>query len=264
MKKPDINALKSEFEKYARSLIPAGGEAPKAMECKIFHTWDVCALCLEIAQRSPDVFDSRGVELAELCGLFHDVSRFVQYRDYGTFLDGRSFDHGVRSSEIFMSEFNSAGLPHHEAEIVSVAVSAHNKIVLPEGVADHILPYAKIIRDADKIAILDLFIGYFAENSDYLRDEAIKLGLEDSDTFTPGLVETAISGGMIKHRDIRNMNDFKVSMFAWMNDYNFPASAKTLLEKGRYRKFMEYLPESPQIDRLLSMTEERLSRLACS
>lgn len=264
MKSADIDTLKREFEKYARSFIPAGGDAPKAMECKILHTWDVCALCVEIAGRSPESFDSRGVELAELCGLFHDVSRFIQYRDYGTFLDARSFDHGMKSAEIFAGEFESAGLSAHESEIISTAVAVHNKMLLPDGIVSHIKPYAMLIRDADKIAIIDLFLGYFAENSDYLRDEAIKLGMDDSDGFSVELVEAAISGSMVRHKDIRNMNDFKISMFAWMNDYNFPASAKCILEKDRYSRFRQYLPASPLIDKLLCETEKRISLLADS
>ena len=51
------------------------------------------------------MFDARGRYLARLAALFHDVSRFKQYREFQTFRDADSFDHGEMSAEIFLHDF---------------------------------------------------------------------------------------------------------------------------------------------------------------
>ena len=69
------------------------------------------------------------VELAKLCGLFHDVSRFKQWAEYKTYVDLNSFDHGDMGYEIL----KELGIDN---EIILISTKVHNKYEVPEELDD--------------------------------------------------------------------------------------------------------------------------------
>lgn len=87
------------------------------------------------------------VELAKLCGLFHDVSRFNQWAKYKTYVDLNSFDHGDMGYEIL----KELGIDN---EIILISTKVHNKYEVPEELDDRTKLFCNITRDADKIDIL--------------------------------------------------------------------------------------------------------------
>ena len=87
------------------------------------------------------------VELAKLCGLFHDVSRFKQWAKYKTYVDLNSFDHGDMGYEIL----KELGIDN---EIILISTKVHNKYEVPEELDDRTKLFCNITRDADKIDIL--------------------------------------------------------------------------------------------------------------
>ncbi|MBM6898753.1 HD domain-containing protein, partial [Gemmiger formicilis] len=76
--------------------------ADSKIKLKIDHTYRVAALCGRIAASlglsQPDI------DLAWLCGLLHDVGRFEQLRQYGTFNDAQSIDHAAMSARVLFEE----------------------------------------------------------------------------------------------------------------------------------------------------------------
>ena len=87
------------------------------------------------------------VELAKLCGLFHDISRFKQWAEYKTYVDLNSFDHGDMGYEIL----KELGIDN---EIILISTKVHNKYEVPEELDDRTKLFCNITRDADKIDIL--------------------------------------------------------------------------------------------------------------
>ncbi|OQA80228.1 MAG: hypothetical protein BWY31_04060 [Lentisphaerae bacterium ADurb.Bin242] len=253
-------ALELRFREYARSFAPPGEEPPRPNTLKLEHTFDVCALMDRIICGEP-VFAPEQYFPAWLCALFHDVSRFEQYRDYRTFRDDKSFDHGKRSAEIFLRDFAVPGLPAEERRRVASAVEFHNKPKLPDSLAPEILPLARAVRDADKLSIMKLLNRHFKRPL-FSREEAVNLGMPDTPGFTEELAAIALRGEPVKHSMMKNVNDFKITVFGWTSDVNFSVSARFLLEGNYYGELRSFLPESALLDELYEVSVGRLRILA--
>lgn len=90
----DRNHVKAEFASYVSDY---NAEDDK-VKLKIDHTYRVAAICERIARSLR--LDKKDVELAWLLGMFHDIGRFEQLRQYGTFYDAVSVDHAALSADI--------------------------------------------------------------------------------------------------------------------------------------------------------------------
>ncbi|HIZ49034.1 MAG TPA: HD domain-containing protein [Candidatus Gemmiger excrementavium] len=124
------------------------------VKLKIDHTYRVAALCARIAQSLALPGDD--VDLAWLCGLLHDVGRFEQLRQYGTFNDARSIDHAAMSARVLFEEGRIRDyLDDDSADpLLRTAVLYHSAYRLPTDLDARTLTFCNILRDADKIDIL--------------------------------------------------------------------------------------------------------------
>ncbi|MBO7146782.1 MAG: hypothetical protein J6W81_03440 [Lentisphaeria bacterium] len=251
--------LTASFRAYAESFIPQDEDAVRPYQLKVDHTFDVCSIMDQIL--SDEKITPEQHFIYRLCALFHDVSRFEQLRDHHTFRDDRSFDHGERSAEIFLKQFSVPELSSHSLALTMEAIRYHNKAELPEDLSAELRPYAEALRDADKISILKVLLHHFSHPL-LSEQEIVNLGTVDTPGFTEELVHTALSGRHILHKDMKNVNDFKIAVFAWCTDFNLPGSARLVLTEKFYDQLRQYLPESPLLDQLHRYCIDTLQKTA--
>ena len=124
------------------------------VKLKIDHTYRVAGLCARIA--AAQGLDAGAVDLAWLCGLLHDVGRFEQLRQYGTFNDAISIDHAACSARVLFEEGHIRDYlaDDSEDELLRTAVTWHSAYRLPDGLNRRTRLYCDLLRDADKIDIL--------------------------------------------------------------------------------------------------------------
>lgn len=125
---------------------------------KYKHMYRVAELCERLAESLH--LDKIETDICWLTGLLHDIGRFEQVRQYGTFVDAKSVDHAELSAKILFSTgavkedkmircFEPSG--HYDMAIRD-AILCHSMYRIPElEVAD--VRLAKILRDADKLDI---------------------------------------------------------------------------------------------------------------
>lgn len=146
----DRNKALNAFQEYTSNY---NAEDPK-VKLKIDHTYRVAGLCQRIAA---DIGLKReDVELAWLCGLLHDVGRFEQLKNYGTFNDAESIDHAMYGASIL---FDGGGIRDYieadeEDGLLRDVISCHSAYRIPAEYAQRTALFANILRDADKIDIL--------------------------------------------------------------------------------------------------------------
>ena len=63
------------------------------------------------------------------------------------------------------------------------------------------------------------------------------------------------------YTELKNINDFKLGLFAWSCDINYPASAALALDEDLFGRIRALLPESDRIDALLKSARIRLNAL---
>lgn len=248
---------RADFDRHVAHFRGPDGSLPFALEAKFRHTGEVCEITERIVAGEAR-FSPRDTLVFRLCALFHDISRFEQYDKFKTFLDRHSFDHGDRSAALIGELSLVPELPAEDRACIVDAVRVHNKFAIPADFPPEHLAAAKMVRDADKLAILRLIIRFF--NGD-ISDPTIRLDLKDTPGWTPSILETALSGKCVVYTDLKNINDFKIALFAWSGDLNYPASAALALDEDLFGRLRALLPESPDIDRLLGFARARLEKL---
>lgn len=254
----NFSLFEQRFRNYAGTFAGPDGSFCFPIRRKIEHTFDVCRISGILADRSG--FSGNDLLLFHLSALFHDISRFEQYRKFGTFLDPASFDHGNRSAELIEEHGFLRELDEKDRRIILTAIRFHNKPRIPGGCPEEALSTAKMVRDADKLSILTIVWEFFTDPEK--SDPAIKLSLPDTPGFTPEILDAVMHGQPVLYSSFRCVNDFIITLFAWTADLNFPASSAFALENRLYEKLGTLLPPGPDSGRLRDMAEKRLKKAA--
>ena len=131
-----LEIFNNYYEKFDSSL--------SGVSYKYKHTMRVVDFCEQIAKSLN--LSNEDIELAKVCGLYHDIARFKQWQEFNTFEDKISFDHGDEGYNIL----KELGI---NDEIILASTKWHNKYAV-EDVDNRTLLFCNITRDADKIDIL--------------------------------------------------------------------------------------------------------------
>lgn len=223
------------FSAYVDSF-RVDGALENMQELKRKHSWRVCGIACAIAE-SLEWNEPRDKWLAHAIGLLHDTARFEQYRDYKTFADAASFDHGDRGAEILAREFDWEGVEDGDREKLLAAVRFHNKIEIPPKTPLAQYRWCALARDADKIDVFRMVQSRIDNGTiyDMLPRHKKVTGL------SPALVEEVRATGRGSYKNARSLQDYRLIQLTWGLDLNFPVSAATLLDEGIFDRIAEDL-----------------------
>lgn len=143
-----------EFKRYTSNYLYLGSN----IDLKINHTLRVMKLCDDIS-RSLGLSDEE-VYICKICGLLHDIGRFEQYKRFNTFKDSDSIDHGDLGVEILLEDnyLRKYIKDNKYDQIILKSIKNHNKFKIEDGLNDKEKLFCEIVRDADKIDILYLYV----------------------------------------------------------------------------------------------------------
>jgi len=186
----------------------------------------------------------------------HDIGRFSQYRDFGTYYDGASIDHGDRGYDVLLSETqNYAEATDEEAwTVILQAVKWHNKKSLPE-LPGEILPFCRLARDADKLGVFDLVQRHINAGTigellpRHKIDGPLSGALLDE-------IEKNCSGS---YKNASSLLDFLLIQLTWVLDINFAPSLRILEESGVVRQICDHFPKDDE--RVQNMLNKLLARI---
>ncbi len=183
---------------------------------KIIHTREVVQAGFDIT-RAENGFIWNENMVGTVC-LLHDIGRFDQAL-LGSYSDEKTkYDHALVGSEMISEhEFTSLSSMDIEKEIVVEAVRNHS---LFQYDGDDI--YAKLTRDADKLALL-------RSMSEILE---AKIGEREEKGVTEGALAAFRSGKMVRNRDMKTRADLFLAWLGWEVDFNFAATKKYFENEG--------------------------------
>ena len=200
------------FEEYTHSFDLGVPE----INMKYEHTYRGMDYSEDIAKSLN--LDEKEVTRAKICGLFHDLGRFPQFKEYKTYRDEDSFDHGDKSEEI-LKELN------YNDDIVLKAVKYHNKKEVPN--FDELTNmHCNIVRDADKLDIIDMQINKL-DRYDY------KYPLDILDNFKK---HTLLDNHYADSKFI-----LLIRMLCFIFDINYKRTIEIIIEKGIIERKMDIL-----------------------
>jgi putative nucleotidyltransferase with HDIG domain len=258
MTRKDIEGFRAFFEGYVRSFYSQDPEDQKNIALKEAHSLQVCRIIHLLAEKQrlgPD-----RILIAESIGLFHDIGRFPQYARYKTFRDSISVNHGTLGAEILTEKNVLGALPREERRIVLNAVRFHNAFAVPRLPDPEDVFFLRLIRDADKLDIWRIFLGFFEGKNEEMAS-AVGLGLPETPEYSKEAIACIRAGKAVALLLLKSMNDFKLTQLSWVYDLNFSASFAMLAENEFIRRLVALLPDTEEIREVEALLGDHVSRM---
>lgn len=233
-----LSALEQDFVAYAESFQTEDELLNRNLRLKLAHSFRVRdeAAALSAAEGfSPEL-----ARLSALAAILHDLSRFEQFSRFHSFNDAVSFDHGERSAELAISRCYLDNLTPQERDDVLAAIRVHNKVAIPPDLTPRAGKLARAVRDADKLDILPILIGYLKSP----QNQSIVFGLDFAPEISPAVRDTMLRGECPRHSDMRTVCDFVSSKLLWAHDLNFNWSRNEFRKRGYLESIRSFLPDT--------------------
>ena len=249
MDEAQATAVREWFSAYV-DRFGSGGVLDPALELKLEHSLRVAADAAEIARESG--WPTGTVRTTRTLGLLHDVGRFSQFAEFGTFSDSRSVDHGERGSQVLEAEGPLAGLDRICHTSVLDGVRHHNKRVLPDSLAKESLRLAGAVRDADKLDICRIVLQSL---EDGMPDGAAVLlgGLDARAAPSREVLDCLTGGEVVSSGAVRSLADLLLLQASWVYDVNCPAAMRRLRDRRLLERIGRHLPRDPETCKALDM-----------
>lgn len=259
----DRKKVKNVFKKYTDNY----DISDEKIKLKVDHTYRVAALSERIA-RSLGLGDD-DTNLAWLIGMLHDIGRFEQLKNYGTFSDAESIDHAHYGVELlfedgliekFASENAAKDLKGtkdlketavksenkeketkeiSELDILRTAIWNHSAYRVEEGLTDRVKMFCNIIRDADKIDILKVNYDVTLEVIyDVTTEELKNSGVTDE--VMKAFMEHQAVLRSLKKTPIDNLVGHAALVFELIYNESF----KIVKEQGYIEKMLSYVSDN--------------------
>ncbi len=256
MNSQNLTDLKRWFTAYVKGFYTDDPLYNRAIELKEVHTDRVCRNLLQLAGALNLPCEKQLV--AETVGLFHDLGRFRQFAEYGTFKDADSEDHadlGIR--ELSVHRVLAALEPIERKSIVK-AIHHHNRIAIPEDEPEDDLLLMRMIRDADKIDIWRVFAGHYREQKSS-RNSVVHHGLPDEPRWSSAILQALKAGRLGDLREAQTLTDMKLLQVSWVNDINFAPSFAIAEEQGNLDRIISALPDAEEIHAAVRSAREHIA-----
>ncbi|MDE7332432.1 MAG: HD domain-containing protein [Lachnospiraceae bacterium] len=222
---------------------------------KIEHTYRVSRLCEEIAASLG--LCEEDISLAWFLGMLHDIGRFEQLKNYGTFIDAQSIDHAGYGADILFSQGKIRDFleDHTEDELIKTAIACHNAYQLPEKISERTKMFCQILRDADKIDILKV-------NVEFSLEEIYNVTTRELYNCTvSGEVMEAFKEGHTVLRTLKKTTaDHVVGHISLVYGLVYDKSLFLVKKQGYIYKLMDFKSDNPQTCRQFEQIREIMKR----
>lgn len=268
----DREKVEDIFKKYTDNY----DTSDEKIKLKVDHTYRVAALSERIAMSLG--LDKADIDLAWLIGMLHDIGRFEQLKNYGTFSDADSIDHahyGVtllfdegliwkfidktdigalkntdnkfkneNISEVYLNSSKNKENSKEdvtELDIIKTAIWNHSAYRVEDGLPERVVMFCNIIRDADKIDILKVNYDVTLEVIYDVTTEELK-NAEVTDEVMTAFMEHHAVLRSLKKTPIDNL----VGHVALVFELVYNESFKIVKEQGYLKKMLSYVSDNPK------------------
>ena len=202
---------------------------------KIEHTARVTELCERIARSLK--LSEEDVNLAWIMGLLHDVGRFEQLKDFGTFNDAQSIDHAKYGVKLLFDEGHIRDYLEDKScdSLIRIAIWNHNVFRMPEELTERELLFCQILRDADKIDILRVNVEIPIETIYNCTTEVLKNAV-----VTEEVMQSFSEEHAVEHRLKKKPVDHVVGHASLVFELVYPISICIVEEQGYLEQILQF------------------------
>lgn len=214
------------------------------IKLKIDHTLRVAKLCERIATSLG--LSAEDVDLAWLCGLLHDIGRFEQVRRYDTFSDAASVSHAALGVEVLFGDVEGAAPDPAPGSIrafvdddaqdglIRTAVATHSDFRLPDDLDERTRTFCDILRDADKVDIMNAVCLEPVEAIFGVSEAQI-----DASPLSPAVIDAFRARRTVRREERTHPADYVVSFACFVFELVYPESRRAAREQGRVFELLD-------------------------
>jgi len=247
MNKCDIEYLREWFRDYVESFNVEDDYTRQNIEIKKVHTASVCQNILGICNSLN--LEEEKCFIAEAAGLFHDVGRFEQLEKYRTFNDSTSENHAEMGIRVVERKKVFSRLPERECEMIIKAIRCHNRLEIPNNEDSETLLYIKMVRDADKLDILEILTTYYFSKENG-SNPALDIDLPVDSSYSEAVMQDIFNNRPVNIQNAVTATDFKLLQIGWLFDINFEYTMNRIREKQYMEKRLDLLPPGENTQRI--------------
>lgn len=177
----------------------------KELMKKYHHTFRVIENIKELSKSIN--LDENDIKLASVIALFHDIARFKQWKEYHTFSDSKSFDHGLIGKKILEDLNLLSSFKKEDRNIILNSILYHNKLDIPY-IDDRTNLFIDLIREADQL--------------DIIKEQG--LTISDNYKLNEKIVKSIYLNEIGNRKDIITDDDEILIMLSWVLNFKFPYS----------------------------------------
>jgi len=255
--------IAKRFKKYVDTYRNNGLYLHPMLQLKLTHTMLVVENAKTIMQG--ERWNEEHVPTGETTAILHDIGRFSQFAEYGTFRDSESIDHAERGLDVIEKLNIFDGSSPETATRITEAIRWHNKKEVPEEAEKETAKLAHLIRDADKLDIFRVMETAIKDGSIENNPE-ITWGLDFRGAPNPKLVESVIRGVPVDYSLIQALSDFILIQVGWViSGFYYNTSLKIIKERNTIefrRNFLKTLTNDSSIDQCCNAAEDVLKKYA--
>lgn len=238
-----LKECRLEFEENFQSLISDSPESQARVEDVRAHSMRVAANTALLAQSILQAEEEKYI--AEIIALFHDYGRAVLIVQGTESPINIQHNHAALSAKLVQQMEFFSKLPSDVQIIVHKAIESHNKLKLPKLDNEQQALYARLLRDADKLDILEASYRFFKEKNGL--QPLMTLDLINQVEVSEKIVKSIMAGKTAAVEDMKSMNDYRLLLLSMAFDLNLKQTFRLLSEKQLIQKIYETLPKRDQI-----------------
>lgn len=254
-----MKRIEEMFAAYVARFAWADGNLAALAQLKIDHTARVVSAAERI-MRSENWTAERFAEGTAAAWL-HDIGRFEQLRQYGTFQDSKSIDHAELSARVIEAEGILDFMPDSSRARIVSAVRVHNMKRIPDEIVGEGLELAHLVRDADKLDIFRILhekyrAGEITENSTAFWNLPLKGPVSDR------VATSVLAGEPVEYSWIQSLSDFILIQVGWViSGLHFRETRRIAAEEHvieMREEILRVFSASPWIDRCCGMARKAI------
>lgn len=190
--------------------------------------------------------DQHDMTIAMIAAMLHDVGRYSQLKEYGTFNDRDSVNHALLSVEVLREHGVLDKLNEEDRELILTTIEYHNALKVPGHLAEKEELFVRILRDADKLDILRILAQHYT-HSERERNNTIDLNLPDGESVNVEIIRALENQEIVKTQEIKNRAELKLLQIGWVYDINFPWTFQLIENRQFIPQIISTLPNDPVI-----------------
>jgi len=254
MKRPEFKTYKHRFKVYAHQFWRDDDEFDAALKFKLDHTFRVCANIVRLGRAIP--IPSKMHFLAKLSALMHDVGRFKQYALYGTFIDMLSINHAKLGIHEIASHRLLNDLSLADRRLVLKAIAVHNTYRLPDMDDGPGTVLNRLLRDADKLDILNVVLNKLYPTT----YGSILSALKNVPIVSDAIARSIYQKRPARIKDVTTVLDIRLFYLSWVFDLNFKTTYHLIDQKSYFDRMVQGIPKSDDTQRILDLTQAHFQR----